>query len=107
MEHAITGNGNGPIDAFVEAINRRFGFDVRVVDYQEQSIGAGASATAMAYIEIQFGESEPVFGVGMNPNIVKASLDAIMSAVNRALRLGRVALQPHGETELAHTLPTA
>jgi 2-isopropylmalate synthase len=93
-EHGITGNGNGPIDAFVGAMNKEFGLDLRVVDYQEQAISKGASASAMAFIEIQFGESESVFGAGMNPNIVTASLDAILSAVNRALKLGRAALQP-------------
>jgi 2-isopropylmalate synthase len=93
-EHAITGNGNGPIDAFVGAVNQEFGLDLRVVDYQEQAISKGASASAMAFIEMQFGESESVFGAGMNPNIVTASLDAILSAVNRALRLGTAVLQP-------------
>jgi 2-isopropylmalate synthase len=92
VEHSITGNGNGPIDAFVDAMNREFGFAVRVFDYEEQSISDGASGTAMAYIGLQFGESEPVFGVGMNPSIVKASLNAILCAVNRALSLGKVAL---------------
>jgi 2-isopropylmalate synthase len=86
VEHAVDGNGNGPIDAFVDAMNREFGFAVKVVDYQEQSISEGASGTAMAYIEVQFGKSESVFGVGMNPNIVKASLEAILCAVNRAIR---------------------
>jgi 2-isopropylmalate synthase len=94
VEHLIAGKGNGPIDAFVGAISRKFVLDLRVADYQEQSISEGASATAMAFIEMQFGELEPVFGVGMNPNIVTASLEAILSAVNRALRLGRVVLQP-------------
>jgi 2-isopropylmalate synthase len=92
LKHAINGNGNGPIDAFVDAINRKFGLAAKVVDYQEQSISEGASSSAVAYVEIQFGKSESVFGVGMNPNIVKASLDAILGAVNRALRLGTVAL---------------
>jgi 2-isopropylmalate synthase len=89
VEHTISGNGNGPIDAFVDAINREFGFAVRVVDYQEQSISEGAAGTALAFIEMQFGDSESVFGVGMNPSIVRASLDAILCAVNRAPRLGR------------------
>ena len=93
-EHVVTGDGNGPIDAFVGAMNKEFGLDLYVVDYQEQAISKGASASAMAFIEIQFGESESVFGAGMNPNIVTASLDAILSAVNRALKLGRAALQP-------------
>jgi 2-isopropylmalate synthase len=94
VEHAIFGDGNGPIDAFTGAMNKEFGLDLRVVDYQEQSISEGASASAMAFIEIQFAESGSVFGVGTNPNIVTASLDAILSAVNRALRLGRVVLPP-------------
>jgi 2-isopropylmalate synthase len=92
VERAIAGSGNGPIDAFVDAMNREFGFAIRVVDYQEQSITDGAAGTAMAYFGLQFSESEPVFGVGMNPSIVKASLQAILCAVNRALSLGRVAL---------------
>jgi hypothetical protein len=46
----------------------------------------------MAYIALQFGESESVFGVGVNPSIVKASLNAILCAVNRALPLGSVSL---------------
>ena len=90
-EEVITGSGNGPIDAFVGAMNGRFGLGIRVADYQEQAVSEGASATAMAFVEIQFGASEPVFGVGTNPNIVTASLDAILSAVNRAVRLGKVA----------------
>ena len=73
-------------------MNKEFGLDLRVVDYQEQAISKGASASAMAFIEIQFGESESVFGAGMNPNIVTASLDAILSAVNRALKLGLCSL---------------
>jgi 2-isopropylmalate synthase len=95
VEYLIAGNGNGPIDAFVGAMNDRFGLAIGVVDYQEQSISQGASGTAMAFIEIQFGESEPVFGAGINPNIVTASLDAILCAINRAMRLGRVALRTH------------
>jgi 2-isopropylmalate synthase len=83
VEHAITGQGNGPIDAFVAAINHEFGLGLRVADYQEQSISEGASGTAMAFIEMQFGASAPVFGVGMNPNIVTASLEAILCAMNR------------------------
>jgi 2-isopropylmalate synthase len=91
-EQSITGSGNGPIDAFVGAMNERYGLDIRIVDYQEQSISEGASASAMAFVEIQFGDSETVFGAGTNPNIVTASLDAILSAVNRAVRLERVEL---------------
>jgi 2-isopropylmalate synthase len=94
QEESITGSGNGPIDAFVGALNLRFGLGIKIVDYQEQSISEGASGTAIAFVEIQLGASETVFGAGMNPNIVTASLDAILCAVNRAVRLGRAALAP-------------
>jgi 2-isopropylmalate synthase len=77
-EELIVGSGNGPIDAFVGALNGRFGLGIKIADYQEQSISEGASGTAIAFVEIQFGSSGPVFGAGMNPNIVTASLDAIL-----------------------------
>jgi 2-isopropylmalate synthase len=91
VEHSIEGDGNGPIDAFIDAINCEFSLAAKVVDYQEQSISDGASGTAMAYIGVQFGGSETVFGVGTNASIVKASLKAILCAVNRALSLGKLA----------------
>jgi len=96
LKHSIAGKGNGPIDAFVGAMNEKFDLALRIVNYQEQSMDEGASSTAMAFVEIQFGKSESVFGVGMNSNVVKASLDAILSAINRALRQGKVALPLHG-----------
>ena len=97
-KHTIAGKGNGPIDAFVGALNEKFGLALRIVNYQEQSMGEGASSAAMAFVEIQFGKSESVFGVGMNSNVVKASLDAILSAINRALGLGKIALPAQGNS---------
>jgi len=88
VKYLVEGKGNGPIDAFVDALNRQFGLAVKVLDYQEQALSEGASGTAMAFVEIQCGKSASVYGAGTNPNIVKASLEAILSAVNRALRLG-------------------
>jgi 2-isopropylmalate synthase len=97
-KHTIAGKGNGPIDAFVGALNEKFGLALRIVNYQEQSMGEGASSAAMAFVEIQFGKSESVFGVGMNSNVVKASLDAILCAINRALGLGKIALPAQGNS---------
>ena len=86
-ERLLSGKGNGPIDAFTDALNRHFGLDVRVVDYHEHAIGAGADATAVSYVEIRMdGEPNLRFGVGIDSNIVTASLNAVISAVNRALR---------------------
>ncbi|HRD49909.1 MAG: 2-isopropylmalate synthase [Candidatus Competibacter sp.] len=85
-ERLISGKGNGPIDAFTDALNRHCGLDVRVVDYHEHAIGVGASANAVSYVEIRMDDRVSLFGVGMDSNIVTASLNAVISAVNRALR---------------------
>lgn len=85
QERLISGKGNGPIDAFTDALNRHCGLDVRVVDYHEHAVGAGANANAVSYVEIRMDERITRFGVGMDGNIVTASLRAVISAVNRAL----------------------
>ena len=90
-ERTIRGRGNGPIDAFVDALGRGFDLDVRVLDYSEHAVGRGADATAVAYVEAALGDETVVHGVGRHPNIVSASLRAVVSAVNRACRHGRVA----------------
>jgi 2-isopropylmalate synthase len=87
-EREIHGTGNGPIDAFVDALAKDVGVQVRVLDYREHAQGSGADATAVAYVEARIGDGTPLFGVGVDPNIVAASLRAVVSAVNRAKRLG-------------------
>lgn len=91
-ERLISGKGNGPIDAFTDALNRHCGLDVKLVDYHEHAMGAGANATAVCYVEVRMdGELATRFGVGIDSNIVTASLRAVISAVNRALNEKRVA----------------
>jgi 2-isopropylmalate synthase len=85
-EHVISGDGNGPIDAFVHALNEEFGIAVRILDYDEHAVGSGAGATAVSFVELRVGESDSVMGVGMHRNILTASLNAITSALNRAIR---------------------
>ena len=84
----VEGRGTGPIDAFVDGLARQTGTRIRVLDYHEHSIGSGADARAVAYLELRIGESgeggQTRFGVGIDTNIVSASLKAIASAVNRA-----------------------
>ncbi len=81
----LKGKGNGPIDAFLTAINAHMLEDVKVVSYHEHAVGIGSGADAVAYVEVQRGEDAPVFGVGRHKNITKASLSAVVSAINRAI----------------------
>jgi 2-isopropylmalate synthase len=80
----VRGTGNGPIDAFVEGLATACGESIRVLDYHEHAIGGGADARAVAYLELRVGE-RTLFGVGMDSNIVSASLKAIVSGVQRAI----------------------
>jgi 2-isopropylmalate synthase len=80
----IEGRGNGPIAAFVDAL-KALDVDVRVLDYAEHAMSAGGDARAAAYVECAVGD-RILWGVGIDPNIVSASLRAVVSAVNRALR---------------------
>jgi 2-isopropylmalate synthase len=83
-EHQITGSGNGPIAAFVDAL-AALGFDVRVLDYSEHAMSAGDNAAAAAYVECAVND-QVLWGVGVSGSIVTAPLNAVVSAVNRALR---------------------
>jgi 2-isopropylmalate synthase len=82
QERELSGAGNGPIAAFVSALTAE-GLDLRVLDYTEHALGTGEDARAAAYVEIASGDGV-VWGVGWDPNILIASLYAVVSAVNRA-----------------------
>ncbi len=82
----IEGKGNGPIAAFVDAMRRHTGLDFSVDDYSEHAMGRGADATAVAYMLTSSSDGRKVWGVGIHPNIVAASLRAIVSAVNQYKR---------------------
>ena len=79
--HQLSGEGNGPIAAFVDALGQ-LDVRVRVLDYAEHALSAGGDANAAAYVECEIGD-EVVWGVGTDANIVRASLKAVLSAVNR------------------------
>ncbi len=83
----VAGTGNGPIAAFCAALAGLPGgaVDVRVLDYAEHALSAGGDARAAAYVECAVGQ-RVLWGVGIDANITTASLKAIVSAVNRALR---------------------
>jgi 2-isopropylmalate synthase len=84
----LEGEGNGPIDAFVDALQKGLGVSFSFLDYHEHAVGRGANATAASYVEIQDAEGRVVFGVGMDPSIVTASLKAILSAAQRMMARG-------------------
>jgi 2-isopropylmalate synthase len=77
----LMGVGNGPIDAFVQAL-KQLDIAVRVLDYNEHALTAGGDAQAAAYVECDV-DGVTVWGVGVDPNIVSASIKAVTSAVNR------------------------
>jgi 2-isopropylmalate synthase len=83
-EHEISGSGNGPIAAFVDAL-ASVGYDVRVLDYAEHAMSAGDDARAAAYLETAV-SGRVLWGVGVDNSTVAASLRAVVSAVNRANR---------------------
>ncbi|HCA85124.1 MAG TPA: 2-isopropylmalate synthase [Streptomyces sp.] len=80
----LTGSGNGPIAAFIDAL-ASIGVDARVLDYAEHAQSEGATAQAAAYVECAV-DGKVLWGVGMDANTVRASLKAVVSAVNRAAR---------------------
>jgi 2-isopropylmalate synthase len=79
----VRGVGNGPIDAFVAGLSHVTGQSVRVLDYHEHAVSSGANARAVAYLELRVGD-RTLFGVGIDSNIVSASLKAVVSGVQRA-----------------------
>jgi 2-isopropylmalate synthase len=91
----VYGDGTGPIDAFVDGVRRAFGIDVHVRDYYEHAVRAGEDASAVSYVEVAV-DGVSVWGVGIDPNIVTASLAAIVSAISRTV--DPIALRPADRT---------
>ncbi|MEU4618215.1 2-isopropylmalate synthase [Streptomyces umbrinus] len=83
-ETVLVGTGNGPISAFFHAL-QGIGIDARLLDYQEHTMSEGASAQAASYIEVAIGD-KVLWGIGIDANTTRASLKAVVSAVNRATR---------------------
>ncbi|WP_159767318.1 2-isopropylmalate synthase [Streptomyces sp. HM190] len=84
VETTLVGTGNGPISAFFDAL-QGIGVDARLLDYQEHTMSEGASAQAASYIEVAI-DGKVLWGIGIDANTTRASLKAVVSAVNRATR---------------------
>ena len=83
QKYFLESEGTGPIDAFVQALSAAVGRNVRVLNYSEHAIGEGANAKAIAYVELRVDDNQVCYGVGVDANIVSASLRAIISGVQR------------------------
>ena len=81
-EHIIKGVGNGPIDAFINAIKQDLNLSIKVLDYHQHAISTGSDAKAVAYIEIQK-KGKSSWGVGMHTNTVIAGLLSVISGLNK------------------------
>jgi 2-isopropylmalate synthase len=99
-EMLVTGSGNGPVDAFVQALREHVGADVHVLAYHEHATGAGEDATAVAYVQLRAGE-RAIYGAGVDPNIVTATLKAVTAALDRGIEQGSIELTPPSEAAAA------
>jgi 2-isopropylmalate synthase len=93
VEHVpqtVTGEGNGPIAAFVHGLKKDLGIEIDVHDYAEHAVSAGTNARAAAYVEAQAPDGTIRWGVGIDESILVASLKAVISAVNRLHTAGAV-----------------
>ena len=79
----LYGKGNGPIDSFIDALSTKFKLNLKVSDYQQNAISSGSDASAAAYIELLIND-KAFWGVGINPNTVVASFQAIINGINRS-----------------------
>ena len=79
----VQGVGAGPVEAFVDGLQRATGIALEVLDYHEHAIGSGAQARAAAYLELRIGDTRTLFGVGIDANIVTASIKAVLSGLLR------------------------
>lgn len=83
----ISGNGNGPIDAFSNALKKHMDIDFRLASYYEHALAEGSDSKAAAYIKIERPDGRSFFGVGVDENIDTASSKALISALNRSLSI--------------------
>ena len=80
----MEGEGNGPLDAFFNALRSIGITDYAFQSYHEHAISTGSDSKAIAYIELKKPDGSSVFGVGIEPNINLASIQGVLCAINRA-----------------------
>ena len=85
VEITVRGVGNGVIDAFCHALEKKFNVNMEIVDYREHSMEYGTKARAISYIQISNGKGGRFYGAGTSSNITKSSLRAVVSTVNKMI----------------------
>ncbi len=85
VQKDITGRGNGRLDAVANALRNNLGLTFDILDYNEHSLSEGSSSQAVAYVQIHDCMNEERFGVGVHDDIIAASINALFSAINRAI----------------------
>ena len=80
----VQGQGQGPVDAFVDGLQRATGVPVTVLDLHQHAIGAGSQARAATYLQLRFGDTPTLFGVGIDQNVLTASMKAVVSGLLRS-----------------------
>jgi 2-isopropylmalate synthase len=86
QQHRIEGSGNGPIDALVAGLRADLQLSCEVIDFHQHSLGKGANAVSVAYVELSIDGEGTSYGVGRHENILSASILAVLSAINRIRR---------------------
>lgn len=90
-EVEIRGEGNGPISAFLDAVSKKFGILMEVVNYSEHSLGSGSQAKAATYLNLKFrdnqGDEVSKWGCGINSDVSEASIQAIVTVLNSAVKV--------------------
>lgn len=89
LTHEVNGVGNGPINAFVNAMKEELVTEFNLLSYAEHSLGSGSRAEAIAYIQIRTPSGDTYFGAATDTNIELASIKAVIGALNRALKVER------------------
>ena len=92
MDHTISGRGDRPLEVFVDVLNQAFGVGVTLVSGEEQQTGDGAQHPTVAFVVLNTAHGERVFGAGLHECRITAGLAAVVSALNRSVRLAGVEL---------------
>ncbi|KAH3670584.1 hypothetical protein OGAPHI_001099 [Ogataea philodendri] len=88
VSYKVIGEGNGPISAFVNGLNKKFKSKFQVVNYHEHSLGADSNSKAAAYISCKVDDEHLIWGVGINEDVSTASFSSLLSVINQGIRMG-------------------